>query len=164
MNKKEQFKAFLFPLFIIYVLGFVSIFCLLLTFFSSKVLRSHPSNLIMCCCIAELAFTYSIIMLYWQAFTILDIEGLNTFYPTFEIIEICTFGAIRMGDATFAYLFDLMLWFPLITAHIYYTCLSIDIILIIRNPFYPPERRDKKYHFAALTIPTITAITSTFMY
>ena len=161
---EEDLRFTISIMFSIYVIGAVSISFLLLTFFSSKVLRGHPSTLIMCCCITELAFAYSMIIVYWQAFTVLDIQGFDTFYFTYDIFHTCTFGLIKMTDNGIEYLLTIMLWFPLFMTHIYYICLSIDIVLLIRNPFYPPERRAKKYHMAAFLIPTIIAIISIYIY
>ena len=155
---EEEIRFTIGFLFIFYAIGSVSIFFLLLTFLSSKVLRGHPSTLIMGCCITELGFAYSMMMVYWQAFTVLGIQGFDTFYLTYNIIHTCTFGLIQMNDEIIQYLLTIMLWFPWFMTHIYYICLSIDIVLIIRNPFYPPQRRAKIYHIAAILIAIISVI------
>ena len=145
--------------FILNIIGIISLIFLIPTFFISKVLRSHPGKIILYCCITELAFCYSLFIMYLRTFYLLDVISFDIYEYGSIVLNKCTFQIYNFSNENvyFSYILSFTLWLSLFIFHIYYTCLSLDLILIIRNPFYPPDRRIKIYHFCAIGIPLLTA-------
>ena len=129
----------------------LGIFCLLLVipiFLLSKRLRSHPGSIILASCICELMLYYFVLVAYIDALNYTSIyefcaDSLNAF--TYEYTHISPQSLIHFSVLTIGTLLQIL--------YFYYFFLSLDLILLIRNPFYSPIKRLRIYHASSLIIP-----------
>ena len=163
MNKADLIT----PLFIIWILVIIGCICLLLvlpTFILSKVLRTHPGSLILMCCIFEFLYFYvgflSISDILYQS----DLINFDTFG---YLIQTCNTLAFPFFCPTQKILFILLSSVSgttLLILDCYNICLSLDIILIIKNPLYSPARRVKLYHLFSIVLPLIIVCPAQFFF
>ena len=139
------------------ILGLSALIIVIPTFLLAKELRSHPGTLIMCICLLEFSLFYYAFFLYFISNDHLKhYKGLNIALFCSRLIDISTFHIIHIDD------YDILLFIELVADNIilkmllmYYEFLSVDVVLVIRNPFYSPARRSKIYHLSAILFPLI---------
>ena len=165
MNQDDLY----YPMLIVWIIQITGMLCLLLaipTFLISKVLRTHPGSLILMCCIVEFFYYYMGFLLMSATlynFHKIDFDIFGILVPT---IHTLTFGIIQLNpNGLQLYIFlTAVAGTSVLILDAYNICLSLDIILIIRNPFYSPSRRVYLYHFCSLIFPlTIIFPISLFM-
>ena len=129
-------------------IGFFSVGLTILTILVSKKLRFHPGWIILGLCFSELYMYYGS---FWMMQRMLvDRGGFDLFLhignniplgispPLLFEITSCTVSAV------------------LEVSMLYYMFISLDVVFLIRNPFYSPQRRVIMYHVVAIILPFIT--------
>ena len=156
-----------YPTLIVWILQMIGMLCLLLaipTFLISKVLRTHPGSLILMCCIVEFIYYYTgflVLSATLNHFNKIDFDIIAILIPT---INTLTFGIIQLNQKEIYIYLTAVTGTCVFILEAYNICLSLDIILIIRNPLYSPSRRVYLYHFCCIFFPlTIIFITSLMM-
>ena len=138
------------------LLGIVSVLFMLPTFLISKLLRAHPSKLILYCCIGELAYCYTAILLYFMyIYELSEGASFDLYEMSSYVVTKCTFGVIHMSTIYITNMLNYINILSIMIVHMCYICLSLDLILIIRNPFYPAHRRMKIYSATSFLLPLI---------
>ena len=160
MELLMDLKAFYCASVVVHVLGILCLVFIIPTFLFWKVLRSHPGTIILTCCLIELAYCYGgliigLVNLYYMQ--LIDFNIIK-FYD--DLIQIFSFRKLNLTDSYLQIYLHSSYWLMLFMLDLYYICLSIDIILILRNPFYSPVRRLKIYNLFSLSLPILYFLTS----
>ena len=132
----------------------ICLFLVIISFLFSKMLRTHSGSLIMMCCISEMLYFYGTCI---RVSADLYYHGKLDFNIYKIIIQIYNiFFTLGFGHMQIHHLNNFLITFVstmIIISALYYICISVDLILIIRNPLYSPSRRIKIYHFCCLFVP-----------
>ena len=134
----------------------IGILCLVLiipSFLFSKELKAHPGSLILGMCLAEITMYYGY---FWMMMLILDRNGewgVNIFKFISETLGYLSQGIIHPTEGTIFLLSSTFSSTCLEISVWYYAFISLDVVLLLRNPFYSPQRRIILYHFCAVIIP-----------
>ena len=123
--------------------------------FLIKELRSHPGSLILACCLLEFSLYYYACFDYIHIFNrhVGKIFPFDLFQFYSDLIHISTARNIHLNENVVRAINHIFIQAILEIINLYYLCLSIDLVLIIRNPFYSPNKRVKIYHCVSLLIP-----------
>ena len=117
-----------------------------LSFLQSPRLRAHPGPLIIMICLTE-CFSCFYEMLW----------GLGIPSPIFSLYQM-HFGGDIDTNISICFLNNTLYFYFEMSTMIYNIALSLDITLVLYNPFYPPRNRLKYYHLAAFLIPLIVTL------
>ena len=145
---------FLYPMIAAWLIEIFGMICLLIvipTFLISKTLRSHPGSIILSCCIIEFIYYYGGFICLTYGMYEIDYISFNIYDCFIPAIHYCTFGIISPTINSISNYVQMVCGIMIIWLEIYYICLSLDIILIIRNPLYSPIKRVKLYHITSIS-------------
>ena len=153
--KEEDLNYPMLIAWIIQIAGMISLLLAIPTFLISKVLRAHPGSLILVCCIVEFFYYYMSFLLFAATLNhnqIIDFDVNAIIIPTIRTVTFHILDPNPNGQELYVY-FTSLTGTALLILESYNICLSLDILLIIRNPLYSPSRRVKLYHFCSLFFP-----------
>ena len=124
------------------------------TFFISKKYRSHPGSLVLGLCFSELFRYYANFWIMEETLASLTTEqGFNFFERTSCWFKELSFGILDPGENNLYTMTSCISAMCLEIGNIYYMFISVDIFLLLRNPFYSPKRRIFLYHVIAISLP-----------
>ena len=142
----------------LYITGMICLSLIIPSFIFLKELKAHPGSLILAMCFSELIIYYGS---FWILLLILELAGessLNIFHFTSQALIYLSDGLLAPAEETlFKISISLVSAFTEVS-FLYYGFISIDVLLLLRNPFYSPHRRTIFYHILAFTIPFLSYI------
>ena len=125
------------------------------SFTISRMLRSHPGSLILGISICEIIRYYEV---FWLLLLLLlkkqDYgDGFDLFAQCAHLIDTLSLGFITLTSGDLVQIALSTLYISLRVMLCYYFFLAIDLILLLRNPFYSPGRRSLLYHLISILVP-----------
>ena len=141
------------------IVTIISLAIVILSFLAGKVLRAHPGLLIMAPCTAMLTAFYFLLFFNLQSLSKNSphngIYYHDPFPPICKLIKFVTFGELNISEQGLMTFYGILAVLLMDIGFLYFVFLSLDMILVIRNPFYSPARRSKYYHIFALALPLL---------
>ena len=134
-------------------LGMICLLLVIPSFSISKMLRSHPGSLVLAISLCETSRYYLvfwILLLHFHQGQTFDYDLLSHSTHLLRLMSFDIFAPSKQNLIFLAlYVFFLCLRIMLL----YYFFMALDLVLLLRNPFYPPERRKWLYHLVAIGVP-----------